>query len=111
MSSTSHAPQIAIVAMTGELDTDSLQRRATLSLDAGLEQIVIDLGEVTGISTRTISSLCCALRGVSRRGARLTIVGASPRLRDVIELCELDNVTLHASVDAAIAPGSHLFAW
>ncbi len=103
MSSTSHAPQIAIVAMTGELDTVSLQRRVTQSLDAGLEQIVIDLGEVTGISTQTISSFCCVLRGVSRRGATLTIAGtgASPRLCHVIELCELD---------VALTPASHVFA-
>ena len=101
MSSTSHAPQIAVIAMTGELDAVSLQRRVTQSLDAGLEQIVIDLGEVTGIRTQTISSFCCVLRGVSRRGATLTIAGASPRLRHVIELCELD---------VALTPASHVFA-
>ena len=100
MSSTSHAPQIAVIAMTGELDTVSLQRRVTQSLDA-LEQIVIDLGEVTGIRTQTISSFCCVLRGVSRRGATLTIAGPSPRLCHVIELCELD---------VALKPASHVFA-
>lgn len=36
VSSTSHAPQIAVIAMTGELDAVSLQRRVTQSLDAGL---------------------------------------------------------------------------
>jgi hypothetical protein len=36
VSSKSHAPQFAVVAMTGELDAVSLQRRVTQSLDAGL---------------------------------------------------------------------------
>lgn len=50
------------------------------------------------MSAQVLSEFCAALRQVSGGGARLAIVGADPRVRGVLELCEIDGLELHPTV-------------
>jgi anti-sigma B factor antagonist len=96
--------EIPSIVLEGEIDPGAviaLQRRIVEALDAGQRRVVVDLSAVTVLGGATIDLLCGALRWLTRRGATLAIVGGSPRLHRVLELCAIDGVELHQSVSAA----------
>lgn len=94
------------IVVEGEIDAAaviSVQRRIGDVLDAGHDRVVVDLGAVTVLGGQTLSVFCRALRRVNRRGTRLTIVGAKPVVRRVLERCAIDGVELYATLGAAVA--------
>ncbi len=65
---------------------------------AGTDEVVLDLGGVTAIDAGGVGRLVGLRQALARRGTRLTIAAASPRVRRVLRVTALDTVF-------AIAPG------
>jgi anti-anti-sigma regulatory factor len=81
------------------------------ALDARLDDVlclgrrlaVIDLRAVGDIDVPALSKLCVALRNLSSGKAGVAIVGADPRVRWVLELCQIDGLEFQPSTRAALA--------
>lgn len=87
-----------VVLVDGELDlmtVVALQRQiAQRGDDARRGGVTVDLGAVTVRGTHGVSLLCGALRRLTREGARITVVGATPYLRKALELCQVHGLEL-----------------
>lgn len=98
--------QVQVIAVEGVPDAGTvaqLEQAVTAALDHGDRHIVVDLIAVTGMTTATLSTLCATLRRLRHRHATLAVVGAQPHVRRVLELVELENLDLAATVRAALA--------
>jgi anti-anti-sigma factor len=80
-----------------------LQRRIDQALSDGRRLIVIDLLGAGVMSASVLSMLCAALRQACSGGPRLAIVGADPRVAGIFELCEIDGLELHPTINTALA--------
>lgn len=83
-------------------DVHTLQRRVDGALLARRRPIMIDLLAVSYIDTQTLAELCSALRRLTGRGATIAVVGADARVQWVLELCWIDGVELHPTLNAAL---------
>lgn len=85
------------IALQGELDTAAVTRLQHEITDAltCYDRIVVDLRDVSVLSTAAITLLCCTLRRVHRKGARFVIADAGPAAHRTLELCDLPGVQFH----------------
>lgn len=60
--------------------------------EAGWARMVVDLGEIDGLSGTLIGLLAGLHHRVRRRGGELTIIGLSPSAREALRICCLDRV-------------------
>ena len=83
----------------------ALETRIDELLAAGYGRIVIDLLGLQHPDTKTLSALCAALRRAARNAqdAGLAVVSPHPRLRWVLEQCQIDRLELHHNINAALA--------
>ena len=83
-------------------DVLRLQGRLAGALRHGRRELVVDLGDLTVLSSSSMSLLCGALRGLTltRRGARLRVVDAPPLIARILASCDIGGVEL---ADAACA--------
>ncbi|MGI8715638.1 MAG: STAS domain-containing protein [Solirubrobacteraceae bacterium] len=84
----------------------SLRSRNERALVAGHHWIAVDLRAAYHIDTQTLGKLCVALRQIGRHGAKLAVVGADRRVHRVLELCAIDGLELHQTVDSVFAQTS-----
>lgn len=83
-------------------DVEALEAAVFQALDQGRAQVAIDLESAPDMSNAVLSSLCGALRRLSRRQNAISVLNPGPRTQRVLELCALHGVKL----GAARAPGA-----
>lgn len=85
-----------VVALAGEVDmytaTPAFERELLAAIEAGAQEIVIDLSEATFVDSTFLAVLLSGHRLLESRGGRLTVSCDDPNLRKVFEITGLDNV-------------------
>jgi anti-anti-sigma factor len=99
-----HKP-IPVLQITGRLDasTVSILERALLrALSLGATIIVIDVGEVTYISSSGLRVLLTARRQARERGGDILLCSLSPNVRDVLDMVGFTVLfSIHNTLDDA----------
>ncbi|MEZ5145058.1 MAG: STAS domain-containing protein [Acidimicrobiales bacterium] len=99
-----------IVAFVGELDlaTAPAARTAIVrGLGADAANLVLDLSGLDFLDSLGLGVVVSALKRVRARGGELVVVATEARIRAPFEVTGLDRlVTVHPSVDAALAVGA-----
>jgi anti-sigma B factor antagonist len=94
-----------IVAVAGEVDiaTVSRLRESLVELTASGRTLVVDLDQVSFIDSSGLAALVGAARRAATHGARLQVVCARPRTRQLFRLTGLDaQVPLARTLDGAL---------
>ena len=94
----------AVLAPAGRINRDTileLKRRVGAAVALGHRLIVIDLNGAHLVESQALSEFCAGLRAL-RTDARLALVVADLRTRWVLELCAIDGLELHPTIDAAV---------
>lgn len=74
------------------------------AVDAGAQNILINLGEVTTIDSSGIGELVSAYTSVSNRGGKLKLVSLPPKVSDILQITQLISVfEVHENVAEALA--------
>lgn len=97
----------AIVALTGDVDlqTSPAVRQKLLESLEKHNCIVVDLSAVHYIDSSGVASLVEAFQVSRKKGAIFSLASVSSAAMRVLSLARLDKVfTIHASVEAALAP-------
>lgn len=96
----------AVIALPARAETDcilALRSRGERALATGTRAITLDLRTMQHIDTQTLTELIIALRRLSHHHPELCIVGADPRVRWIVELCDIEGLALHPSMRSARA--------
>jgi anti-anti-sigma factor len=83
-----------VVSVTGEVDMEtapSFQRGLLRALGAGRDGLVVDLSEVNFMDSTALTNLASAFDTLRRKGGRLAIVAADPRMRSLFDVARLDR--------------------
>jgi len=100
------SPDVAIVALEGEVDIYSAPqfKEALLSgIDDGATTIVVDLAGVTFIDSTALGVLVSGAKRVRPRNGRLDIVCTDENITRIFEITGLDRIFgIHASREAAL---------
>ncbi len=62
------------------------------AMDAGSENILINLGEVTTIDSSGIGELVSAYTTVTNRGGKLKLANLPPKVQDILQITQLVTV-------------------
>ena len=99
--------QWSVLTVAGELDVvgaPELRQHVMHAVADGLHHLVLDLSGVGFIDSFGLGVLIGALKRVRLLDGDLQLVVTEPRVRRVLEMCDLDRVfTLHGDVRAAVA--------
>jgi anti-sigma B factor antagonist len=95
-----------VLTVAGELDVvgaPELRQHVLREVAAGHSRLVFDLTGVDYVDSFGIGVLVGSLKRVRLLDGDLRLVVPGPRVRRVLELCDLDRVfTLHPDLDAAM---------
>ena len=84
--------------LIGELDHhaagDLRNRIDTAALSCRCKRLILDLGRLTFMDSSGIGLMMGRYRLVQSLGGQLTVVGASPRIREMIRLAGLDALPI-----------------
>jgi anti-sigma B factor antagonist len=107
MSTTEPGPQIAVIALSGELDLYScpeFKEELLRVIGSGATLVVVDLTETTFIDSTALGVL---IRGVERlkiQEGRLVVACRDPNIVKIFEVTGLDRIfAVHRSLDEALA--------
>jgi anti-sigma B factor antagonist len=95
----------AIVAVAGEVDSATVTRlrESLFELAASGRTLVVDLDQVSFIDSSGLAALVGAARRAAAHGARLQVVCARPRTRQLFRLTGLDSqVPLARTLDGVL---------
>jgi len=96
-----------VLTVAGELDVvgaPELRQQVMRTVADGHRHLVLDLRGVDYVDSFGLGVLVGALKRVRLLDGDLRLVVGEPRVRRVLELCDLDRVfTLHADVEGAVA--------
>ncbi len=96
-----------VLTVAGELDVagaPDLRQHVMTAVRTGTHRLVLDLTGVDFIDSFGLGVLVGALKRVRLLDGDLRLVVPEPRVRRVLEVCDLDRVfTLYATVDDAVA--------
>jgi len=81
----------------------ALRNRSERAFVSGSRAIAVDLRAMLHIDTHALSELSIALRRIGRHNPTLAVVGADPRVRWVLELCDIEGLQLHPTMSGALA--------
>ena len=84
-----------IVVLRGEIDvgcTSALRDWMRRASDGGHRSVVVDLSHVEFMAVSGLYVLCEEQARLARHHARLTLVGAGPRIRQLFDVCRLSDV-------------------
>lgn len=102
----------AVVTVAGEQDQSNVADVLSALLGAAAsEDVVVDLSATTFISAAFIGAIAMAAAGQQRRGGRLRVQGASPFVRRVFSLCDLDGLFEPAGAPVVAAQDSASRQW
>ena len=97
----------SILTVAGELDVvgaPELRQQVMRAVAEGQHDLVLDLSGVDFIDSFGLGVLIGALKRVRLLDGELQLVVTEPRVRRVLELCDLDRVfTLHTNLRAAVS--------
>jgi len=103
------ASRWSVLDVAGELDVlaaPELRQHVMSAVSKGQHHLVLDLSGVDFIDSFGLGVLIGSLKRVRLLGGDLRLVVTEPRVRRVLELCDLDRVfTLHYDL-ADVGPGS-----
>ena len=96
-----------VIAVQGEIDLFTAPEfKVALgdAIDAGVNQIVVDLTETGFLDSTALGVLIGAIKRLRTHGGRLTIVNVDPAIAKTFEITGLDQIfTLCATRDEALA--------
>lgn len=99
-----------VLAVAGEVDVytaPALRDRIADLLDAGQQQLVIDLGGVEFLDSTGLGVLVAGLNRAREVGGSLSLVCPQERVLKLFRITGLDEVfTVHSSVDEALVSRS-----
>jgi anti-anti-sigma factor len=111
---TSPQPPIPILTVSGRLDASTvniLERSLLRALLSGAKVIVIDMGEVTYISSSGLRVLLTARRQARERGGDVVLCALSPNVRDVLDMVGFTVLfSIFGSLDEAKHAAEHINA-
>jgi anti-anti-sigma factor len=93
--STETKPGAAVITMVGELDlagVTPLRELSTALVAEGRARLVIDLTQVSFADSAGLGALIGAHRRAEAEGGGVSIVGATPQVRRVLKLTQLDRL-------------------
>ena len=97
---------LRVVPLSGRIDAGAapqVQERVNEAIKNGARYIVIDLAEVTFISSSGLRVLLLLTRDLRKRGSDLRLCAAQPHVADVFHLTGFDQIfELHPTREAAI---------
>ena len=103
MASMSPAAVIAVEDPVDAAAVRGLAGRVQRAMAGDARVVVIDLPGDARIDNHTLARLVDAVRGGPRgHRARLAVVSADPRVRWVLELCQIDGVRIHPTLKTAL---------
>ena len=104
---TDHRPDVAVLHLKGELDSDTAyQLHATLAdlLDRPVPRIVVDLTDLKFCDSVGLSAFSTSKQVIAARGGWLSFAGANPFLLKLMETVGLTRYfAIFPEVDDAIA--------
>lgn len=83
------------IAPSGRLDAaavPSLEGQLAAALRSGVQRLIVDLSEVTYVSSSALRCLLVAHREMRRRAGSLELVQVRPRIMHTLELCGFDQI-------------------
>lgn len=86
-------------------EAEQLARQASRAVEDGARALVVDVSQVPHADSRGLEVLLEVTERLIRTGEALTLAGASPELREALELTELDTLFTYADVPPAPEPG------
>jgi anti-anti-sigma factor len=96
-----------VVAPRGRLDADSatpFQEALLAHVEAGDRSILLDLADLTYVSSAGLRVLLTTARSLQAQGGRLEVCAVRGEVQDVLEMTGLDAfVKIHADREAALA--------
>ena len=99
-------PPTAVIAVEDPVDADAvrgLTGRVQRARADDARRVVIDLPGEARIDNHTLARLVDAVRrGPRGDQATLAVVSADPRVRWVLELCQIDGVQIHPTLKTAL---------
>ena len=94
------------IVLAGRLDTAGvglIETRFGASIVPGARNTVVDISQVTFLASMGIRMLIATTRSLSRKGGKIALYGATPAVREVIDVAALtDIIPLADSEDEAI---------
>ena len=105
-------PPIPILMVSGRLDASTvniLERSLLRTLFTGAKVIIIDMGEVTYISSSGLRVLLTARRQARERGGDVVLCTLSPNVRDVLDMVGFTVLfRIFGSLDDAKQAAEHI---
>ncbi|TKK90369.1 STAS domain-containing protein [Herbidospora galbida] len=103
---------VAVVAVSGELDTMTADALRARIIGTGASELVLDLSQVTFIDSAGIRLLIATFVTRSVRPGRLAIAGMSEQVEHVLTVLGMSaRLPVHGSIESAIsAVGAETFA-
>jgi anti-anti-sigma factor len=89
------AADVRVLALRGELDvgtTPALRDWLAKASEGGRRPLAVDLSSVDFMAVSSLYVLCDEQARMARHRAQLTLVCPSPRLLELIEVCQLTGV-------------------
>jgi anti-anti-sigma factor len=97
----------AILAVSGKLDMvtqEEFRNAVKEALDGGAKRAVIDLAELTYLSSAGIGALAATANELKARGSDLRVANLQGNVLRIFEICGMDKVVhVHRSVAEALA--------
>lgn len=96
VSATTPLQDVADILLAGELDVGSVDQVSSavdLVLTSTLSLLVLDLTGLTFVDGRGVARLERACRDLEAHGVEVLLVGVTPRLRRVLEVCHSSLLT------------------
>jgi anti-anti-sigma factor len=98
----------AVVAVSGKLDMvtqEEFRNAVKEAIDGGAKRAVIDLGELTYVSSAGIGALAAIASDLKGRGGDLRVANLQGNVQRIFEICGIDKVVrVHRSVEEALTP-------
>ncbi len=98
---------VRVIAVRGELDlytAPDLRTRLLTAVEAGRDEIVLDLRETTFLDSTALGVIVAAVRALQERDGRLVIVNERRAIAKTLAITGLDRVLpVTGDLDAAVA--------
>jgi anti-sigma B factor antagonist len=107
-------PEVALVSVSGELDSYTagrLQARIDEAGTVGADTVLVDLSEISFIDSAALAVLVRETKRLEGRGHSLVLVTNDPRTRRIVEVTGLNRVlrtyaTLHDALAELVPRGA-----
>lgn len=91
----SEITQVTLIEVTGRVDglsAEELRQRLAEEIQRGANRVVLDLSQVSYMSSAGLRELVAAYRRLHEHGGDLRLAQPSSRVQDVLEMSGLDTI-------------------